>query len=210
VLPKTEEWCDHGGLISLRPHLYFRLSIRGVVVGLVWVALVAASMMVWLEVERTLRHPKPIQLAATTKPTAVAWGDRVFETRPQLKAWLEARGRSYTAWARRHPAASQVVDPHAAPATKVVPKKPAPHRTPPAARTPKAQPTGPSTQIERAIPKTVLLTLLALLFGFAVLPSRLARLSRRLPAGLRPEQRFYAAAGAVAILTGVIAGSVIN
>jgi hypothetical protein len=52
--------------------------------------------------------------------------------------------------------------------------------------------------------------LLALLFGFAVLPSRLARLSRRLPAGLRPEQRFYAAAGAVAILTGVIAGSVIN
>jgi hypothetical protein len=209
-LPDAGKWCDHVALISLRPHLYLHLSLRGVAIGLVWVALLSASMMVWLEVGRTLKHPKPIQLTATTKPTAIAWGDRVFAGRSGLAQWLKDHGLGYSAWARRHPAAAQVVDPHAMPVPKVVQKKP-PRPRPPAAHAARAAPPkGTGVHVERALPKIGLIGLLILLFGFAALPPRLARLSRRLPAGVRLEQRFYAAAGAVAILTGIVVGSVIN
>jgi hypothetical protein len=199
-----------GALISLRPHLYLHLSLRGVAIGLVWVALLSASMMVWLEVGRTLKHPKPIQLTATTKPTAIAWGDRVFAGRSGLAQWLKDHGLRYSAWARRHPAAAQVVDPHATPVPKVVPKKPAPRPRSSAAHKAAVPQKGHGVHVERALPKMALIALLILLFAFAALPSRLARLTRRLPADLRPEQRFYAAAGAVAILIGIVAGSVIN
>lgn len=212
-LHESEKWCDHEALISLRPHLYLHLSLRGAVIALVWVALLSASMMVWLEVGRTLRHPKPVQLAATTKPTAMAWGDRVFQGRSHLKAWLEAHGVTYAAWARRHPAAAQIVDPHAIQPIKAVPKKVA-ARTAGSHVERKSKPGPTPSRIpgRGAIFKSILIALLALLLGFAILPSRFARLSRRLglPAGLRPEQRFYAVAAAVAILTGIVAGSVIN
>jgi hypothetical protein len=35
---------------------------------------------------------------------AVAWGTRTFTSRAAFGRWLESRGRSYEAWARRHPA----------------------------------------------------------------------------------------------------------
>jgi hypothetical protein len=38
------------------------------------------------------------------RPTGVVWADRVFTTRRDLGAWLEARGSNYSVWAVRHPA----------------------------------------------------------------------------------------------------------
>jgi hypothetical protein len=35
---------------------------------------------------------------------AMVWGTRTFTSRAAFGRWLESRGRSYEAWARRHPA----------------------------------------------------------------------------------------------------------
>jgi hypothetical protein len=226
---------DHGALLSLRPHLYLRLSLRGLAFGLVWVALLCASMMVWLEVGRTLRNPKPVELTQTTKPTAVAWGDRVFAERSGLAQWLKDHGLRYSGWARRHPAAATIVDPHAAAAPKVArrpvaprrvaprkvaprtaaprhvaPREVAPRKVPPVARTAAPRSAVSPASGSGAVLKIAFIALLLLLIGFAVLPSRVGRFSRRLPLRPRPEHRFYAATAALAILAGVLVGSMIN
>lgn len=43
------------------------------------------------------------------RPTAVAWGDRVFASRKELEVWLEARGLSYRAWPHNHPVTGAIV-----------------------------------------------------------------------------------------------------
>jgi MYXO-CTERM domain-containing protein len=44
-----------------------------------------------------------------THAHAIVWGTRTFASRAELGRWLESRGRSYEAWARRHPAKPRVV-----------------------------------------------------------------------------------------------------
>jgi hypothetical protein len=44
------------------------------------------------------------------RPTAVVWADRVFISRPELAAWLEARGSDYSVWAVRHPTLAGTFD----------------------------------------------------------------------------------------------------
>jgi hypothetical protein len=51
----------------------------------------------------------------------IVWGERTFVSRADLGRWLESRGRSYEAWARRHPV-------KAAPATPKA-DRPARHRS---------------------------------------------------------------------------------
>jgi MYXO-CTERM domain-containing protein len=41
--------------------------------------------------------------SARSHAHAVVWGKRTFASRAALGRWLRSRGRSYQAWARRHP-----------------------------------------------------------------------------------------------------------
>ena len=45
----------------------------------------------------------------------IVWGERTFVSRADLGRWLESRGRSYEAWARRHPAQAAAATPKADP-----------------------------------------------------------------------------------------------
>jgi MYXO-CTERM domain-containing protein len=45
---------------------------------------------------------------APTHAQPVVWGKRTFASRAALGRWLRSRGRSYEAWARRHPATPPV------------------------------------------------------------------------------------------------------
>jgi hypothetical protein len=44
---------------------------------------------------------------------AMVWGTRTFTSRAAFGRWLESRGRSYEAWARRHPAKAAAATPKA-------------------------------------------------------------------------------------------------
>jgi hypothetical protein len=48
-----------------------------------------------------------------THAHAIVWGSRTFTSRAAFGRWLESRGRSYEAWARRHPAKPRVARPKA-------------------------------------------------------------------------------------------------
>jgi hypothetical protein len=48
---------------------------------------------------------------------ALVWGDGVFATKRELKAWLRIHGGKYTAWQRHHPAAAALVRPGRPPAS---------------------------------------------------------------------------------------------
>ena len=39
----------------------------------------------------------------------LVWGDAVFSNPLELEAWLRIRGASYATWARRHPAAVEIL-----------------------------------------------------------------------------------------------------
>jgi hypothetical protein len=43
----------------------------------------------------------------------IVWGERTFVSRADLGRWLESRGRSYEAWARRHPVKAAAATPKA-------------------------------------------------------------------------------------------------
>jgi hypothetical protein len=43
----------------------------------------------------------------------IVWGERTFVSRADLGRWLESRGRSYEAWARRHPVQAAAAAPKA-------------------------------------------------------------------------------------------------
>jgi hypothetical protein len=51
----------------------------------------------------------------------IVWGERTFASRADLGRWLESRGRSYDAWARRHPVKAAAATPKA--------DRPASHRS---------------------------------------------------------------------------------
>jgi hypothetical protein len=42
---------------------------------------------------------------------SLVWGDGIFSTRTQVKAWLLLHGGSYTDWAKHHPAALKLLVP---------------------------------------------------------------------------------------------------
>ena len=48
-----------------------------------------------------------------THAHAMVWGTRTFTSRAAFGRWLESRGRSYEAWARRHPAKAAAAAPKA-------------------------------------------------------------------------------------------------
>jgi hypothetical protein len=69
----------------------------------------ALAAAIWLQVVHTLRHPKPIPVPEPPHVTGVVWGHRVFVDVRTLRSALSARGVSYEAWARKHPAAKTIL-----------------------------------------------------------------------------------------------------
>ena len=51
--------------------------------------------------------------APRTHAQGIVWGKRTFVSRADFGRWLESRGRSYEAWARRHPAEAAAATPKA-------------------------------------------------------------------------------------------------
>lgn len=180
------------------------------VVGL---ALVAA----WVRVVQTLlkapEHKPPIG-----NVTSVVWDGRVFTTSAQLRAFFEARGLSYTRWAKAHPYAFTGEKP---PATT---RKATASRTKPVVK-PKPKPAAAAKTVTTAAPAprstpastgggfdlrpilatavTVLLVLAAVALAlFATVAARFVpRFSRRLR--LDPERRLTVVAASLAILFGL-------
>jgi hypothetical protein len=64
---------------------------------------------IWLQVFHTIRHPKPIPVRVPPRVSGVVWGHRVFVDVRSLRSALSARGVSYQAWARNHPAAKTIL-----------------------------------------------------------------------------------------------------
>lgn len=180
------------------------------VVGL---ALVAA----WVRVVQTLlkapEHKPPIG-----NVTSVVWDGRVFTTSAQLRAFFEARGLSYTRWAKAHPYAFTGEKPPAATrraaATKPVVKPKPKAKAAAAAKTvttavpaPRSTPasTGGGFDLRPilATAVTVLLILAAVALAlFATVAARFVpRLSRRMR--LDPERRLTVIAASLAILFGL-------
>jgi hypothetical protein len=71
-------------------------------------ASVAAVGLVWAEVVITIRNAEPVP--ATVRPSAIVWGEKVYETRAQLSSWLKSVGANYADWSRTHPAARAVLE----------------------------------------------------------------------------------------------------
>jgi hypothetical protein len=94
------------------------LAVRRLLNLVVLLVVVGLLLFVWLEVVRTLTGSVKPQ-AAVGKPTALAWGGRVFSSQAKLEAWLRERGVSYSVWAKRHRTAVGIVGhPVAAPARR--------------------------------------------------------------------------------------------
>jgi len=43
------------------------------------------------------------------KTGALNWSNGIFANRAELKAWLNAHGKSYAVWAKQHPAALKLI-----------------------------------------------------------------------------------------------------
>lgn len=82
------------------------LLIATIVVGLM-VAGIA-----WYRVAHALSTARPVKVPTIHPVSGVVWGDRVFETKGALAAWLRSRGTSYSTWAVRHPALARVLETH--------------------------------------------------------------------------------------------------
>ena len=54
-----------------------------------------------------------LSTSTQTHAQGIVWGKRTFVSRAAFGRWLESHGRSYEAWARRHPARPRVVKPKA-------------------------------------------------------------------------------------------------
>lgn|GEM_PF-5446239 len=72
-------------------------------------ALFAAGLS-WYRVAHTLQTARPVKVPTIHPVSGVVWGGRVFNSRPQLTAWLKARGASYARWASRNPDLARILE----------------------------------------------------------------------------------------------------
>jgi hypothetical protein len=83
-------------------------NLRQALVVLVIAAALAATGAVWARVVHTISSTRPV--ASSLKATSIVWGDRVFQSRPDLTGWLHARGATYVRWGINHPAARDLLE----------------------------------------------------------------------------------------------------
>jgi hypothetical protein len=83
------------------------MTLPAAVLALGGVLALAAA--IWLQVVHTIRHPKPIPVSVPPRVNGIVWGHRVFLDARTLRSALSARGVSYEAWTRKHPAAKKIL-----------------------------------------------------------------------------------------------------
>ena len=108
---RAQDVPDSSLVISVGPRRRSRrrsLAVRRLGNLVILVVVLGLLLVVWFWVVRTLTATVKPQ-ATIGKPTALAWGDRVFSSQAQLEAWLRERGISYSVWASRHRAALEIV-----------------------------------------------------------------------------------------------------
>jgi hypothetical protein len=66
-------------------------------------ALVLSALLTLAIVAGVVRIVGGISKPPRMHPQGIVWGDRTFTSRAAFGLWLESRGRSFQAWARRHP-----------------------------------------------------------------------------------------------------------
>jgi len=76
------------------------VRLRFLVPFLVALALLAAAAL-----DGRLRSQDSVQLSGPGTTGELHWSNGVFTSRAELRAWLNAHGKSYAAWAKAHPAA---------------------------------------------------------------------------------------------------------
>jgi hypothetical protein len=64
----------------------------------------------WYRVAHTLSTARPVKVPTIHPVSGVVWGDRVFNSRRALTAWLHARGATYARWAAHNPALASVLE----------------------------------------------------------------------------------------------------
>ena len=202
--------------LSRRGRRWFARLLSLAVTLVVSLALVAA----WARVVQTLLQP-PDHKPPIGVVTSVVWGGRVFTTSAQLRAFFEARGLSYTRWAKAHPYAFTGERPPAATRKAAAPRtkpstRPKPSARPKRAVAKTATTAVPTPHLARggsgggsgfrsivATAVTVLLILAAVALAlFATVAARFVpRLSRRIQ--FDAERRLTVFAAAVTILLGL-------
>jgi hypothetical protein len=169
-------------------------------------ALIAVA--VWVVGIRMLTGP--VELSRPGTPQAIVWRGRVYTSQSALAAAFKARGLSYSAWARHHPAAVSIVTHRPVAKTASAQRKPKivtrKHRVA-SSRHKTAAPTNASPPGGDRRPFTVvLLWAFAFLLGaVAVAPSRvLAKVSIR---EIGPDQRMIIGCMAASVVVGLLAAS---
>jgi hypothetical protein len=127
----------------------------------------AAVVVVWVFVARTLMHPVRVtQTPGAIRPTAIVWGDRTFASRAALASWLASHGVTYRQWAKLHRADAAIVEHVRTPARGIL--------RPPSVQAPRAS---SASGISAAWARAVLLVLAVMVMLTAVAPEGLVRLA---------------------------------
>ena len=64
----------------------------------------------WYRVAHTLQTARPVKVPTIHPVSGIVWGNRVFNSRPALAAWLHSHGHSYATWASRYPKLARVLE----------------------------------------------------------------------------------------------------
>jgi hypothetical protein len=64
----------------------------------------------WYRVAHTLSTARPVKVPTIHPVSGIVWGNRVFNSRQALTAWLHAHGHSYARWASRYPNLARVLE----------------------------------------------------------------------------------------------------
>jgi hypothetical protein len=158
----------------------------------------------WAKVVQTISSAKPPPPAA--RPTAIVWGDRVFQDPTSLRRWLRSRGNTYRSWRARHPNQAAILEHRPIPTAPT--RAAQPHTGKVRRRTESdRRPTvgGTHGAVIRSVALTILLLLAAVLASAAALPAPFRRRFPRLADRAWPHRSAFAAAAA-AILLGVAVG----
>lgn len=152
----------------------------------------AAVVVVWVLVARTLMHPQRVtQSSGAIRPTAIVWADRAFASRAALASWLASHGATYREWAKLHRVDAAIVEHVRTPAPGIL--------RPPVLQTPGAS---SDSGISAAWAWSLLLALAAMVMLSAMAPEGLVRL-----AGVGPFSatwRAYAFTVGLSVCIGVL------
>lgn len=176
-------------------------------VNLGLVLAIALAVFMWVRIANLLTEKAPTAAPLAQQPVSIVWGDHVFSSRASLATWLRARHINVTTWLRQHPDAARIIDGRPAPTAPVADRTAAAPKKRVAAAPAAVEAPSSSGSRLGSVGVDLLVALAFLLGGFAFAPRSAWRFVLRRLRG-SPEQRIYAAAGAVGILFGLLVGGI--